>query len=116
MTERKDDLELKDLNQYTGTMEYHNVMGVNVTDGVAYIMQNGYSWFVTDAIAVIMFKPLNHEFLAIKLKVDASKIADMVITDGNEKVLYEQHYAFTYALRDLTLFYENGVLLLAREH
>ena len=49
----KEDLELKDLGQYYGTTQYYNIMGVNITDGVEYIMKNGYSWFVTDTIAVI---------------------------------------------------------------
>lgn len=111
------DLELKALNSFIGTQEYHRVFpNGTVTDGIKYIMENGYSWVVTDALSVIVTGPLkDQEFLAIKLK-QKDKEADLIITDGNEKTFYKQHYDYTDAKRDLTLFYENGVLLLASEH
>ncbi|GAG90306.1 unnamed protein product, partial [marine sediment metagenome] len=52
MMQRTGDRELKDLGQFTGTTQYYRVFGVNVTDGVKYVMDNGYAWLVTDAIAV----------------------------------------------------------------
>lgn len=121
-TKHEDDLELKDLNQYTGTQQYFNVLGFNVTDGVAYIMQNGYSWFVTDSLAVIRHdsKVKNQEFLSIKLKLLADNKAQikaqMLITDGNNKELYTQDYTYTNAKKELQLYFTNGVLLLAREY
>jgi hypothetical protein len=45
-----------------------------------------------------------------------SSQADVIITDGNDKEFYQQHYEYTDAKRDLTLFFEEGVLLLASEH
>lgn len=113
------DLTLEHLGEFTGTLDYYAVLGAKVTDGVRYIMENGYSWFVTDALAVIMCRPdLRREpFLAIKLKVNAEKSeADVTITDGNEKQFYLQHCEYTDAKRNLTLFFEEGVLLLASEH
>jgi hypothetical protein len=113
------DLNLEHLGEFCGTLDYYAVLGAKVTDGVFYIMENGYSWFVTDALAVIMCNPkLKREpFLAVKLKVNVeSSEADVTITDGNEKVFYRQHYKFTDAKKDLTLFFEGGVLLLASEH
>ena len=114
---RKADLQLKALGQFYGTQQYYNVMGVNVTDGIKYIMDNGYSWFVTDAIAVIRFtrKLKDQPFLAVMLE-QADREADLVITDGNDNELYRQHYKYTDAKRNLTLFYEYGVLLLNSEH
>ena len=110
-----DDLELKELEQFYGTESYHNVMGMNCTDGVAYIMKNGYSWFVTDAIAVIITKLRNEGFLSIKLNVKDEK-ADMLITDGNNKELYKQHYKWTNAKRNVELYYMDGVMMLTREY
>lgn len=114
-----DDLYLKALGQFIGSQQYYNVLGANVTDGVKYIMENGYSWFVTDALAVIKFTPnLRKEpFLTVELKrAEEGNEADLIITDGNEKTLYTQHYDFTDAKRDLMLYCENGVLLLNSEH
>jgi len=113
------DLELKNLGQFTGTLHYYNVFGVNVTDGVKYVMDNGYSWFVTDAIAVIRCTPKvrRETFLAVKLKVDTKECtAKMVISDGNGKTLYRQDYQYTDAKRDVTLWCENGVMILPSEH
>lgn len=110
-----DDLELKGLEQFCGTEQYHRVMGMNATDGVAYIMQNGYSWFVTDAAAVIMMKLKGEEFLSVKLVVKGTT-AKMIITDGNEKTLYTQDYKYTDAKRDLNLYCTDGVIMLNGEY
>lgn len=111
-----EDLDLKDLEQFYDTMQYHKgFLNTNLTDGVAYISENGYSWFVTDAIAVIKTKLRNDEFLAVKLIVDGNK-AEMSITDGNSKILYAQKYDFTDAKRNLTLFFADNVLMLSSEY
>jgi len=112
-----EDLELKGLGSFTGTEHYYKVMGALVTDGVKYIMDNGYSWFVTDALAVIKTKFKNEEFLTIKLQVNKEKQnAIMLITDGNNNVLYKQDYKYTDAKVDLTLFFTDNVLLLSGEY
>ena len=52
------DLELKDLDRFYGSEHYYLLMGgVNATDGVHYIMANGYAWFATDAVAVLKAHP-----------------------------------------------------------
>ena len=115
-----DDLELTQLDQFYGTEQYHNVMGVNVTDGVAYIMNNGYSWLVTDAIVVIKMKLKKHEFLTVDLIINKNLVhkdeATMRITDGNDYCLYEQHYGYTTARRTIKLFFTNNVLMLTGEY
>jgi len=112
-----DDLELKDLGNFYGTQEYHQgFLGVLLTDGVAYISNNGYSWFVTDAISVIRTKLKDEEFLSIKLILLDGSRAKMVITDGNDKTLYEQDYLYTDAKRSLNLFYTDNVLMLSGEY
>jgi hypothetical protein len=124
--EKEPDLELKALNSYCGTQNYYRYMGVLLTDGVKYLMENGYSWFVTDAIAVIVAHPKirrhlqKDDFLTIKLKLnkdeDGYTTADMIITDGNDTQLYRQHYDLTDAKRELKLFYTGNVLMLASEY
>lgn len=113
-----DDLELKALDNFIGSESYYNVFGVKVTDGVNYIMANGYSWFVTDAILAVKFianlKAEPH--LTIELKLIEPKKADMVITDGNGNELYKQHYDYTTAKRELKLFLIDNVLILNSEY
>ena len=114
-TEMKEDLELKDLQQYCGSEGYTDVMGVNVTDGVAYIMQNGYSWFVTDMVVILRAKFRDEEFCSVKLALnDTEGIAS--IDDGNGKILYTQDYNYTSAKKELTLFFTNNVLMLSGEY
>jgi hypothetical protein len=112
------DLSLSDVNQYTCSEQYHNVLGINVTDGVAYIMTNGYSWFVTDFLSLVLVKHKSiqgQEFLAIKLKLNNGK-GLMEVSDGNKNVLYTQEYKWTNAEQEVTLFYTNDVLLLDKEY
>ncbi len=76
------DLELKNLNNFYGSEHYYRLMGgINATDGVHYVMQNGYSYFVTDAIAVLKAHPrlkqyLSHDdFVVVKLQLLPNKQA-----------------------------------------
>ncbi|MEM4058428.1 MAG: hypothetical protein QXZ12_06875 [Thermoplasmata archaeon] len=113
-----EDLELKDLCTFHGSVNYYSVMGVNVTDGIHYIMSNGYSWFVTDFLACVysMEKLQKEKFLTGALKIDLKhKTAVIVITDCNNHVLYTQEYDNTDAKKDLLVFFTNNVLLLASE-
>jgi len=113
----KTDLELKELDQFIGSEHYYRVLNSLITDGINYIMQNGYAWLVTDALSVIKTKLRNEEFLSVKLQVDKeNNTADMIITDGNTNILYKQHYEYTDAKRDLTLFFENNTLMLNSEY
>jgi len=119
MENKKPDLTLKDLGQFFGTQAYHKIwMNTTATDGIVYIMQNGYSWFITDAISVFKTKAnlLGQDFLAIKLKLKGSNGAKMVITDGNEKILYQQEYKYTDAKKEFTLYYLNDVLIYSGEY
>jgi hypothetical protein len=117
------DLELKGLDNFHGSEHYYRLMGgVNATDGVHYIMQNGYSWFATDAVAVLKAHPklrkhLAHDdFAVIELRLLPDKQAQMLVEDGNGNELYRQSYAYSDAKVGLKLFYTGGVLLLASEY
>jgi len=113
------DLGLKDLEQFRGTEHYYQAwLSTLATDGIKYIMDNGYSWFVTDAISVIKTtqKLKNEEFLVIKLKLLKDGGAKMVIDDGNDNILYEQKYEWTDAKREIVLFFQNNVIFLSGEY
>ncbi len=117
----KDDLDLKDLDNFIGTESYHKIRLypiVNLTDGIDYVMDNRYSWFITDMLAVIKTKEeiKNEDFLGITLVINDDKTAIAKITDGNEKVLYKQEYKWTNCKKNLNLFFTNNVLMLSREY
>jgi len=118
--ENEIDLSLRDLSRFYGSEYYHalNVFGVsvNLTDGAKYVYDNGYSWFITDALIYSLMKLKNEEFLTIELKLNKDKTAEMIITDGNEKVLYTQKYEYTDAKREFKMFFTDNVLMLASEY
>jgi hypothetical protein len=119
--EEQPDLELKHLSSYYCTDQYFTeplFKGIKWTDGVNYIMKNGYSWFVTDALSVIVCTPLirREEFLVIKLTRAGDNEADLTIDDGNDHQLYDQHYDLTDAKRDLRLYLRDSVLMLPSEY
>ncbi len=118
---KTEDLELKGLGQFIGTEHYYKVFGVYVTDGVKYIMENGYRWLVTDAIAVIKYQKQvkkyleKDRFLSIKLHLLEDYKA-RVTFENNDKIIYTQNYDFTDAKREITLFYVDNVLMLNSEY
>lgn len=101
------DLSLKDLDNFYSTEKYYNIFGVNVTDGVKYAMDNGYSWAVTDAVAIIKMQQAvrKEEFVAIELKLISNGGAMIVYTDGNRNILYEQEYKITDAQKEIKFYY-----------
>jgi hypothetical protein len=121
-TNRQPDLELRHLEQFNGTENYYPHLGVFLTDGVRYIMLNGYNWFVNDAVITIRLHPKirrhirNDDFLVVELKLNGDGSADMIISDGDYQELYRQHYQYTDARRELKLYYTGNVLMLAQEY
>jgi hypothetical protein len=100
-------------------------LGFNVTDGIKYVMDNGYSWLVTDTLALIRTRKMlrAERFLSIKFKVTVgqrSRVGDLEISDGDKGpgpiIYHKQHYEYTTARRDLTFYFQDGVLLLAGEY
>lgn len=116
-----DDLMLSDIDQFYGTQGYTNVMGVRVTDGVRYVMENGYSWVVTDAIVILKMKRkvAVQDFVHIKFRVQEKSSGNEAIIyyeDGNGNVLYRQKYKFTDAQAEFDMYFTNNVLMLKREY
>jgi hypothetical protein len=123
------DLKLAGLPQFTGTESHARVMGALLTDGVRYVMENGYSWFVTDFLAIAKFstKLKAEPFCTVELIIDAARIAEisgttpdtkavMLVTDGNYKTLYRQNYDATDAKAGFKMFFTDNVLMLASEY
>ena len=115
-TEHKDDLELKELSQYFGTENYYDIGGIQTTDGIIYIMKNGYSWVITDAIVILKsFSQEKYPFISMDFKIKNGQ-ADINYTDGNGNIIYTQHYKYTDAKKDFKLFYTDNVLMLSGEY
>ena len=116
----KEDLELKNLDQYRGTEQYFcNPLfkEINYTDGVKYVSDNGYAWLVTDILAVIKGdrKVKTEPFLSIEFTQEDEK-GKVVIGDGNGVVLYRQMYKYTSAKSNVGFFYTDQVLMLKGEY
>jgi Family of unknown function (DUF6876) len=128
-----DDLELKELGSFIGTEQYHRgFLGVNCTDGVKYVMENGYTWFVNDAVAVLKTMPKfrNEPFVVVRLNLhdppyevydpesdsDIKSVATLVMDDGNNNPLYHQEYQATDAKVNLKLYFADNVMMLASEY
>lgn len=113
------DLELKSLGSFYGSEHYYRLMGgINATDGVHYIMENGYSWFATDAAVILRMEPKvrGQDFVVVRLKLLPEGKAKVVYEDGNDNVLFEQSYDFTDAKKELELFFADEVIMLASEY
>lgn len=119
--EWREDLNLNELKGFIGTEKYYNFFGINITDGVKYIVNNGYGWFVTDTVYTILKnkkikKYLQYnDFLSIMLNLSKDNTANITITDGNDHRLFYRHYDYTDAKVEIELFYFDGVLMLASE-
>jgi hypothetical protein len=114
------DTQLSQMGHFTGTEQYHSMgpifKDIVITDGVKYIMDNGYSWFVIDSLCVIVNKLRNHPFLTVQLKLLRGDAGIMLITDGNENELYTQRYGFTDAEVEVKLFFTDNVMMLPSEY
>jgi hypothetical protein len=113
-----EDLNLKELKYFCGSETFSKISlypNVKLTEGIMYVAENGYSWVVTDCLAILKFKLGKEDFVSIKLIVENEK-AEIVYTNGNEKVLYKQKYDWTNAKQNLNLYYTNNTLMLSSEY
>lgn len=112
---RKEDLMLSRLGDFEGGSDNLYTMGCcSITEGVKYVMDNGYSWFVTDAMAVLQTvkKVKNEPFVVITLKPTKDGGAIVTYDDGNGNILYKQKYEFSDAKREVKLYYSGDMNLL----
>lgn len=111
-----EDLELKEIGQYYGTTQYWDVMGVNVTDGIKYVMDNGYSWLVTDASVILKMVLAKERFVVIKSKLEEDGTVNVKYFNGDGEELYRQDYEWSDAKAEIKFYYTNNVLMLPGEY
>lgn len=108
-----------DLGNFYGSENFYKfplTPGLVFTDGCHFLMANGASWCVTDALVICKMekKVAKEEFVSIKFTVKDGKAA-AIYDDGNGNVLFKQEYDGTDLPCDLLFFYENNTLMLASE-
>jgi len=111
---RRPDLELRNLDKFSDGWYVYDITEFNdggrnkISEGVKYIMENGYTWLVKDALAVIEQK-LKKPAVLVKLKLNKDGSAVVTYKDLKGKVLYRQKYRWTDAKREVELIYKaNG--------
>lgn len=110
----------KQLEQFIGTEHYYaGYMGVNYTDGVKFLMENGAAWLVTDISsyqADVKIKAIPFQLWILKVNDDKTAVLTMH-EDSNLPNLVEQKYNYTdFPLKELKLYLIDGVLLLTSEY
>ncbi len=121
-----------ELGQYYGTESYHSLKPFKTiaTDGIIYIMNHGYSRFITDSLAVIEHQPNRkmrnyfsegEGFLSVTLDTTNKDDIKMIIEDGNGHILYIQKYDciitdHNIPENQLKIYWIDGVMLLVGEY
>ena len=110
------------LSHFTGTENYYRVMPrLVITDGVQYLANQANSyWLVSLIYSHLMSNAIYSEFVVARLTV-IGKTADLVLDDGNDQIICEQHIEYTdFPLDEVTIYcsYQERlwVLLLANEY
>lgn len=109
-----------DLTAFIGTEHWHR-HALNrhmlVTDGVKFFAETAGCYWFLDIVATEIFRILaTHPFLVIDLDVASDK-AEILVSDGNDVVLFKRHIRFTDAPDGLWRFYlTDNVLLLPSEY
>lgn len=110
-----------ELAQYSGTERYYaSAFGwLQLTDGAHAVRELCQAYWLIDAIESYQAEPpmRDQEFQAWVLRKRQDGSAELVGEDGNGKVLVTQVIPYTdFPLPTITLWVENGVLLLPSEH
>jgi hypothetical protein len=104
------------LRHFTGTQNYDRVLPrLVITDGIGYLANKANSyWLVTAIYSHLVTKPIHTEFVVARLVV-SGKTANLVLDDGNDQVLSEQHIEYTdFPLDELKIYcsYQDRLWLL----
>lgn len=95
-----------ELNQFTGTEHYYRISpGTVITDGCKYLADHAGAYWLMDAIASYLPQFTGREeFISAKLTV-VRGVADLILDNGNGKVLDRQHIPFTdFPLASINLY------------
>jgi len=108
-----------ELSAFTGTEQYFkHWLGFRFTDGVKYLAEKSDCFWLLDAIGSYQHKVRNVSFQLWTLRVneDSSAILEMK-EDTNEPVIVKQEIPYTdFPMKELKLYYIDGVLLLPSEY
>lgn len=106
----KEELE-RNLPQFTGTDGYHKLSmlfpRLLLTDGVKYLCENAGCYWLMDIIGSVQHSPKmrGQEFQTVVF----TKGKGVVITDGNDNILYKQRVASSdFPMSEIKLFVADG--------
>jgi hypothetical protein len=100
------------LRQFTGSENWyrHGInRNVTFTDGAKFVADEGGAYWLLDAIAICQRykkRVAAEEFQVWTLKVNEDRSATLVCDDGNDNLVYIQHFEFTdFPLKEITLYF-----------
>lgn len=106
------------LSHHNGTESYYKyLMGYLLTDGVKELATQFQCYWFLDVVVSHQPDLEDEEFQVWTLKKNVDNSADVVCTDGNNKVLKSQHILMTdFTADEATVWVEGNVILLPSEH
>ena len=122
MTQEK--LTAADLARFIGTTTYYqHWLGIKYTEGVQFLAERGEAYWLIDAIASwqrdarVSGDPMLQEMQFWKLTVEDDGSAVLVCERDEGDVALRQDISFTdFPLKRMTLYFQQGVLLLPSEY
>jgi len=116
----KSKMSLEDeLENFTGTeRHYKHPLGIKYTDGVKYLADKAGAYWILDCVASYQPKFRNKDFQVWKLKKNENNTAVLTMReDEGQPELVRQKIPYTdFPLDEISLWCENGVLILPSEH
>jgi hypothetical protein len=118
----KPSLCLSDLDQFTGTEQWHRhplMRSVFFTDGAKFVADRAGAYWLLDDIAFAQAdaKVARQEFQVWKLAVAADATATLICEDGNDHVVSRKTLTFTdFPAPGIELWFAGGVIYLPGEH
>jgi hypothetical protein len=115
-----------DLRQFTGSLEMyrHPLFGMNYSQGIHYLMENGAAWLVEAIMSYKLNQKLQRqkwaeEYQFWNLKVDLTEHSAVLTCreDSNKKPFITQVFEYTdFPLPEIDIWVEGGVVILPSEH
>jgi hypothetical protein len=116
-------LTKQDLQQFTGTMQYHrHWTGLLFTDGVAYMAEKGGAFWLIDVIASYQRKEpfqvwqLHVNKAAVRENGDPMAVVTMIEDTGQPEIVRQEIPYTDFPLPEIKLYLIDNVLLLPSEY
>lgn len=118
--ERRNKIE-SEIGYFVGTEKWYRLHpNVLCTDGIKFVLDTAQSYWLADVVFSIQIKPeVKAElFQFYELTVDLEKsTGKLKVTDGNDKVIYEQFFPYTdFPLSTFKFYFTDNVMLLPSEY